>query len=142
MRSQYFHQSSLIVFNFNFSSVHWARIQDTEFEFIIIIIIIIIIIYILIYLSIYLISLFTYLFIFLFLYLLTHSVFVSMTTEHKASHFLFNTLFTCVHSISINHHSLFLISFFHSSIGGEFKTLISSEMVYRYRSVAWVSRLR
>ena len=56
--------------------------------------------------------------------------------------FLFNSLCTCVHSIFINHHTLFLISSLHPSIGGEFKTLSSSGLVYPYPSIVWVSRLR
>ena len=32
MCPQYFHQSSPIIFNFIFSSFHWGRIQDIEFE--------------------------------------------------------------------------------------------------------------
>ena len=32
MCPQYFHQSSPIIFNFIFSSFHWERIQDIEFE--------------------------------------------------------------------------------------------------------------
>ena len=69
------------------------------------------------------------------------TIFVSMTTEHKAPHFSFNSLCTCVLSIFINHYPLFLISSFHPSIGGEFKTLISSGLVYPCPSIVWVRRL-
>ena len=44
--------------------------------------------------------------------------------------------------IFINNHPSFFISFFHPSIGGVFKTLSSSGMVYSCPSVVWVSRLR
>ena len=44
--------------------------------------------------------------------------------------------------IFMNHHSPSFISFFHPSIGGEFKTWSSSCMVYLYPFVVWVSRLR
>ena len=44
--------------------------------------------------------------------------------------------------IFINHHPSSFTSFFHSSIGGEFKVLSSSGMVCPYPSLVWVSCLR
>ena len=45
--------------------------------------------------------LFIYLFVYVFIYLYVYSLFISITTEHKApqfSFFLFNSLCACVHS--------------------------------------------
>ena len=95
------------------------------------------------YLYINLFSLFLYLFIFLFIYLLITYLFQwQQNIRRPIFHFLFNSLCTCVHSIFINHHPSFLISSFHPSIGGEFKTLSSSGLVYPYPSIVWASRLR
>ena len=98
------------------------------------------------YLSIYVFNLFVYLFIlffYLFIYLLILYLFQwQQNIRRLIFHFLFNSLCTCVHSIFINHHPSFLISSFHPSIGGEFKTLSSSNLVYPYPTIVWVSRLR
>ena len=93
---------------------------------------------------------FVYLFIYLFIYLLiiNYLFFILYLSQwqqnirHLIFHFLFNFLCTCVHSNFVNHYPSFLISVFHPSVGGEFKTLSSSRMVYNYPSIAWVSRLR
>ena len=99
---------------------------------------------IIINLIIYLIYLFTYLFIFyLFMYLLILYLFQwQQNIKHLLFHFLFKSLCTCIHNVFINHYTSFLISFFHPSIEGEFKTLRSRGMVYPYLSIVWVSRLR
>ena len=88
------------------------------------------------------ICLLVYLFFYLFIYLLILYLFQwQQNIRRLIFHFLFNSLCTCVHSIFINHHPSFLISSFHPSIGGEFKTLSSSGLVYPYPSIVWVSRI-
>ena len=98
------------------------------------------------YLSINLFNIFVYLFIYFSIYLFTYLFYICFNGNRTsgATFFIlfFNSLCACVHSIFINHHPSFLISSFHPSIGGDFKTLSSSGLVYPYLSIVWVSRLR